>query len=163
VDLGEALLCVQELKSPGFYSEFVRLAISTALDMREKEWRLMLKLLVHLEAKGAIINLDLSRGLLLVAERMEYMAMDAPLAPKGFGGMLAGLVLSAAVELRLVQEVAVKLEDEFLQKDALKAAVEKWKLKENEVHLNEMCRKASLDKEALLNVTTASDLAKLFV
>jgi translation initiation factor 4G len=161
MDLGEALLCLQELKSPGFYPEFVRLAISTALDMREKEWGLMLKLLVHLQEKGAISSLDLRRGVLLVVEGMEDMAMDAPLAPKGFGGMLAGLVLSGAVELGLIQEVAVKLEDEFLQKDVLKAVVGKWKLKENEVQLNEVCRKVSVDKEALWAVSVASDLVKL--
>jgi translation initiation factor 4G len=51
VDLNEALLCVQELKSPAFHPEFVRLAIAIALDMREKECSLVLKLLVHLQSK----------------------------------------------------------------------------------------------------------------
>jgi translation initiation factor 4G len=48
VDLNKALLCVQELKNPAFHPEFVRLAIATVLDMREKECSLVLKLLVHL-------------------------------------------------------------------------------------------------------------------
>jgi translation initiation factor 4G len=161
VDLNEAVLCVQELKSPGFHPELVRLAMATAMDMREKECTLVLKLLVHLQAKGVISSSDLREGVLLVTEGLEDMAMDAPLAPKGFGGMLAGLVLAGAVELRVVQEAALKLEDEFLQKDVLKAVVEKWKLKENEAQLGEVCRKASVDKEGLLSVAVASDLSKL--
>jgi hypothetical protein len=78
------------------------------------------------------------------------------------GGMIAGLVLSRACELRLVQEAAMKLEDEFLQKDVLKAVVDKLKEKENEVQLGEVCRTASVDKEGLLGVTVGSDLEKLF-
>jgi hypothetical protein len=67
-----------------------------------------------------------------------------------------------ACELRLVQEAAMKLEDEFLQKDVLKAVVDKLKEKENEVQLGEVCRTASVDKEGLLGVTVGSDLEKLF-
>lgn len=162
VDLNEALLCVEELKSPAFHPEFVRLAIATALDMREKECSLVLKLLVHLQSKGAVSSSDLRDGVLLVTEGLEDMAMDAPLAPKRLGGMIAGLVLSGACELRLVQEAAMKLEDEFLQKDVLKAVVDKLKEKENEVQLGEVCRTASVDKEGLLGVIVGSDLEKLF-
>lgn len=162
VDLNEALLCVQELKSPAFHPEFVRLAIATALDMREKECSQVLKLLVHLQSKGAVSSSDLRGGVLLVTEGLEDMAMDAPLAPKRLGAMIAGLVLSGACELRLVQEAVTKLEDEFLQKDVVKAVVEKLKEKESEVQLSEVCRNASVDKEGLLSATVGSDLAKLF-
>lgn len=161
VDLNEALLCVQELKSPAFHAEFVRLAIATALDMREKECSLVLKLLVHLQSKGTVSSADLRGGVLLVTEGLEDMAMDAPLAPKRLGGMIAGLVLSGACELRLVQDAATKLEDEFLQKDVLKAVVDTLKLKENEVQLGEVCRSASVDVEGLLSVTVGSDLEKI--
>jgi translation initiation factor 4G len=161
MDLKEALLCVQELKSPSFHPEFVRLALATALDMRDRECDLVLKLLVHLHSTEAISSSDLRGGVLLVTEGMEDMSMDAPLAPKLFGGMLAGLVLSGSVELRLVQEASLKLEDEFLQQDVLKAVVGKWKSKESEVELGEVCRKASVDKEGLLSVAGVSDLAKV--
>jgi hypothetical protein len=153
------VLCVQELKSPGFHPELVQLAMATAMDMREKECSLVLKLLVHLQGKGVISSSDLREGVLLVPEGLQDMVMDAPLAPKWFGGMLAGLVLGGHAELQLVQEAAVKLEDECLQKAVMKAFVEK--LKENEAELGEVSRKASVDKEALLSVAVASDLSKL--
>jgi translation initiation factor 4G len=159
VDLNEALLCVQELKKPSFHPEFVRIAISTALEMREKECGLVLKLLVHLQSKGVVSSEDLRGGVVMVAEGLEDMAMDAPLAPKQLGGMIAGLILSEASEVRLMQEAAAKMEDEFLQKDVLKAVVNK--LKENEAQVGEVCRKASVDKEGLLSVTVEGDIAKL--
>lgn len=161
VDLNEALLCVQELKSPSFHPEFVRLAIATALDMRDKECDLVLKLLVYLQSKDAISSSDLRGGVLLVTEGLEDLSMDAPLAPKRFGVLLAGLVLSGAAELRLVQEASLKLEDEFLQEDVVKAVVGRLKLKESEAQLGEVCRKSSVDKEGLLSVAGPSDLAKL--
>uniref|UniRef100_A0A7I4AT69 MI domain-containing protein n=1 Tax=Physcomitrium patens TaxID=3218 RepID=A0A7I4AT69_PHYPA len=136
VDLNEAALCVQELKNPGFHPELVKIAISTALDMREKECNLVLKLLLHLQSKGVISSGDLRGGVLMVMEGLEDMAMDAPLAPKQLGSMIAGLVLAGASELRLVQEAVAKLEDEFVQKDVLKGVVNK--LKENEAQLDEV-------------------------
>jgi len=160
-DLNEALLCVQELNSPRFRPEFVRLAITTAMDMREKECSLVLKLLAHLQSEMVISSLDLKEGVLRVLKGLVDIAIDSPLAPKLLGGLLAGLVLSGAVKLTLVQVSLWNLEDEFLQQDVLNAMVAKWKLQENQVQLVDVCRKASVDKEALLSVAVASDLVKV--
>lgn len=161
VDLNEATLCVQDLKTPSFHAEFVRIALSTGLDMREKECLLVLKLLVHLQSKAVISSQDLRVGVLQVAEQLEDMAMDAPMAPKQLGGMIAGLILAGASELRLLLEACEKVEDEYPQKDMFAAAMGKFKLKDNEVQVGNVCKNASVDQEALLRVAEISDVAKI--
>ncbi|KAH9545381.1 hypothetical protein CY35_12G045000 [Sphagnum magellanicum] len=109
VDLNEALLCVEELKAPDFYPELVRMALFLALDRRDRECALVLKLLVHLNAKAVILSQDLRAGVLQIAEQLEDVAMDAPRAPKQFGEMVAGLILAGASELRVLLEVCGKI------------------------------------------------------
>lgn len=161
VDLNEALLCVQDLKTPSFHAEFVRIALSTGLDMREKECMLVLKLLVHLQSKAVVSSQDLRGGVLQVAEQLEDMAMDAPMAPKQLGGMIAGLILAGASELRLLLEACELVEDEYRQMDMFGAAMGKFKLKDNEVQVGNVCKNVSVDQEALLRVAEISDLAKI--
>ncbi len=50
--LNEALLCVQELNSLGFYPDVVQTMLSLALDQRDHKCALVLKLLVYLDAKA---------------------------------------------------------------------------------------------------------------
>jgi len=161
VDLNEALLCVEELKAPDFYPELVRMALSLALDRRDRECALVLKLLVHLNAKAVILSQDLRAGVLQIAEQLEDVAMDAPRAPKQFGEMVAGLILAGASELRLLLEVCGKVEDPSLRESVFGFAFGNLKLIENEPQLVSVSKTASLDREVLLRVVDEHDLAKL--
>ncbi|KAH9559266.1 hypothetical protein CY35_06G048400 [Sphagnum magellanicum] len=160
VDLNEALLCVQELKAPYFHPELVQMTLSLALDQRDRECALVLKLLVYLNAKAVISSQDLRGGVLQIAEQLEDVAMDAPRAPKQFGEIVAGLILAGASELRLLLEVCGKMEDPLLRKSVFESAFEKFKLIENEPQLVKISNSAS-NREALLKVADESDLAKL--
>jgi translation initiation factor 4G len=160
MDLNEALLCVQELKAPYFHPDLVQMTLSLALDRRDRECALVLKLLVYLNAKAVISSQDLRGGVLQIAEQLEDVAMDAPRAPKQFGEMVAGLILAGASELRLLLEVCGKMEDPLLRKSVFESAFEKFKLIENEPQLVTITNSAS-NREALLKVADESDLAKL--
>ncbi|CAK9199011.1 unnamed protein product, partial [Sphagnum troendelagicum] len=151
VDLNEALLCVEELKAPDFYPELVRMALFLALDRRDRECALVLKLLVHLNAKAVILSQDLRAGVLQIAEQLEDVAMDAPRAPKQFGEMVAGLILAGASELRLLLEVCGKVEDPSLRESVFGFAFGNLKLIENEPQLVSVSKTASLDREVLLS------------
>ncbi len=92
VDHNEALLSIQELKAPDFHPELVQILLSLALDRRDCECALVLKLLVHLNAEEVVSRQDLRGGVLQIAEQLEDIAMDAPRAPKKFGEMVAGFL-----------------------------------------------------------------------
>jgi translation initiation factor 4G len=161
MDLNEAMLCVQELKAPDFHPELVQIMLSLALDRRDQECALMLKLLVYLNTKAVISKQDLRVGVLQIAEQLEDIAMDAPKAPKQFGEMVAGLILAGASEPQLLLEVCSKMEDPSLRKSVFGFAVDKFKLTENETQLQNVSETTAFNREALLQVKDESDLAKL--
>ncbi|KAJ8528159.1 hypothetical protein K7X08_021851 [Anisodus acutangulus] len=119
--LDEALQCIEELKSPAFYPEVVEKAISLGLDKSPARVEPVAQLLEHLFAKKVFTATDLATGCLNFASQLDDLAMDLPKAPVNFGEIIAMLVLTGAINFKLVNEILKKVTDDFYQKDLFAA------------------------------------------
>lgn len=119
--LDEALQCIEELKSPAFYPEVVEKAISLGLDKSPPRVELVALLLEHLFAKKVFTAKDLATGCLNFASQLEDLAMDLPKAPANFGEIVARLVLTGAMDFKLVNEILKQVSYDLYQKDVFAA------------------------------------------
>ncbi|KAJ8528075.1 hypothetical protein K7X08_015526 [Anisodus acutangulus] len=119
--LDEALQCIEELKSPAFYPEVVEKAISLGLDKSPPCVEPVAQLLEHLFAKKVFTATDLATGCLNFASQLNDLAMDLPKAPVNFGEIIARLVLTGAIDFKLVNEILKMVTDDFYQKDLFAA------------------------------------------
>lgn len=119
--LDEALQCIEELKSPAFYPEVVEKAISLGLDKSPPRVEPVAQLLEHLSAKKVFTATDLATGCLNFASQLEDLAMDLPKAPANFGEIISRLVLTGAMDFKLVNEILQKVTDDLYQKDLFAA------------------------------------------
>ncbi|KAK6774577.1 hypothetical protein RDI58_029816 [Solanum bulbocastanum] len=119
--LDEALQCIEELKSPAFYPEVVEKAISLGLDKSPPRVEPVAQLLEHLFAKKVFTASDLATGCLNFASQLEDLAMDLPKAPANFGEIISRLVLTGAMDFKLVNEILQKVTDDLYQKDLFAA------------------------------------------
>ncbi|XP_060210107.1 eukaryotic translation initiation factor-like isoform X3 [Lycium barbarum] len=119
--LDEALQCIEELKSPAFYPEVVEKAISLGLDKSPPRVEPVAQLLEHLFAKKVFTATDLATGCLNFASQLDDLTMDLPKAPANFGEIIARLVLTGAIDFKLVNEILKKVTDDFYQKDLFAA------------------------------------------
>ncbi|KAK4727798.1 hypothetical protein R3W88_032715 [Solanum pinnatisectum] len=119
--LDEALQCIEELKSPASYPEVVEKAISLGLDKSPPRVEPVAQLLEHLFAKKVFTASDLATGCLNFASQLEDLAMDLPKAPANFGEIISRLVLTGAMDFKLVNEILQKVTDDLYQKDLFAA------------------------------------------
>lgn len=119
--LDEALQCIEELKSPAFYPEVVEKAISLGLDKSPPRVEPVAQLLEHLSAEKVFTATDLATGCLNFASQLEDLAMDLPKAPANFGEIISRLVLTGAMDFKLVNEILQKVTDDLYQKDLFAA------------------------------------------
>ncbi|PHU08271.1 Eukaryotic translation initiation factor isoform 4G-1 [Capsicum chinense] len=115
--LDEALQCIEELKSPAYYPEVVEKAISLGLDKSPPRVEPVALLLEHLFAKKVFTPTDLATGCLNFASQLDDLAMDLPKAPANFGEIIARLVLTGAMDFKLVNDIVKKVTDDLYQKD----------------------------------------------
>ncbi|TYG87788.1 hypothetical protein ES288_A13G243100v1 [Gossypium darwinii] len=120
--LDEALLCVEELKSPSHHPEVVKEAISIALDKSPPCVEPVWKLLEYLFSKKVFAARDIATGCLLYGALLDDIAIDLPKAPNSFGEIIGRLILAGGLDFKVVKEILKKMEDNFYQKAVFDAA-----------------------------------------
>ncbi|KAL5213082.1 hypothetical protein ABZP36_023929 [Zizania latifolia] len=113
--LDEAQQCIEELKSPDYYQEVVKEAISLALDKGASSIDPLLRLLQHLYTKNIFKASDLETGCLLYSSLLDELAIDLPRAPAHFGEVIGCLVLSRCLSIEVVEGALKKMEDVFFR------------------------------------------------
>ncbi|KAL3744150.1 hypothetical protein ACJRO7_013413 [Eucalyptus globulus] len=121
--LDEALQCVVELNAPAYYPEFVKEAISLALEKSPPCFEPVGKLLGFLLTKKVISSSDVGTGCLLFASMLDDLAIDLPKAPVHFGEIVGKLVLAGGLDFKVIKEILKKVEDDRFQNAILDAVM----------------------------------------
>ncbi|XP_059637704.1 eukaryotic translation initiation factor-like [Cornus florida] len=121
--LDEALVCIEELKSPLYHAEVVKEAISLALEKSPPCVEPVAKLLEYLFAKKVFTDKDLGTGCQLYGSILDDIGIDIPKAPSNFGEVIGNLVLIRGLDFKVVKEVLKKVEDDRFQKAIFDAAI----------------------------------------
>lgn len=121
--LDEALQCVEELKSPAYHPEFVKEAISRALDKSPPCVEPVATLLEYLFSKNILTAGDIGTGCLLFGSLLDDIGIDLPKAPNNFGEIIGKLILAGGLDFKVVREILKKVEDDFFQKAIFDAAI----------------------------------------
>lgn len=121
--LDEAMQCLEELASPSYHAEFVKEAITLALEKSPPVVEPMASLLVYLLSKKVVTPKDLETGCLLFGAMLDDVGIDLPKAPNNFGEIIGKLIVAGGVDFKLVKEVLGKMEDDRFQKAVIDAAV----------------------------------------
>ncbi|XP_024961026.1 eukaryotic translation initiation factor-like [Cynara cardunculus var. scolymus] len=111
--LDEALQCVEELKSPEYHPEFVKEAISLALEKSPPCVEPITKLLDYLCSKKVLVKPDLRTGCVSYGSLLDDIAIDLPKAPNNFGEIMGRLVVSGGIDFKVVAEVVKNMEEYF--------------------------------------------------
>ncbi|XP_076910799.1 eukaryotic translation initiation factor-like [Bidens hawaiensis] len=114
--LDEALQCLEELKAPEYHSEFVKEAVSLALEKSPPCVEPLAKLLDHLLTKKVLTRTDLITGCVSYGSLLDDIAIDLPKAPNNFGEIMGHLVGSGGLDFKIVFDVLKKMEDDYYQK-----------------------------------------------
>ncbi|KAH6819235.1 MIF4G domain-containing protein / MA3 domain-containing protein [Perilla frutescens var. frutescens] len=121
--LGEALQCVEELKSPAYHPELVKEAISLGLEKSPPCVEPVAKLVEYLFAKKVLTAEDIATGSIHYAALLEDLAIDLPKAPANFGEIIGVLVLVGGLNFKVVREILAKVDDDYFQKAVFTAAM----------------------------------------
>ncbi|KAM5559280.1 hypothetical protein ABKV19_020765 [Rosa sericea] len=122
--LDEALLCVEELRSPAYRPEVVKEAISLALEKSTSCVEPLFKLLEHLFSKKVITASDIRSGCLLYASLLSDIGIDYPKAPSYFGEVMGKLILVGALDFKVVEDVLKEVDDDYYQKAIFNAGLQ---------------------------------------
>ncbi|KAK7265175.1 hypothetical protein RJT34_32791 [Clitoria ternatea] len=122
--LDEALQCVEELNAPAYYPEFVKEAISLALDKSPPRVEPIANLLEHLFIKKIISARDVGTGCMLFGSQLDDIGIDLPKAPNNFGEIIGKLILAGGLDFKVVREIIKKVEDDRFQKAIFSSAVQ---------------------------------------
>ncbi|KAI3790394.1 hypothetical protein L2E82_03397 [Cichorium intybus] len=114
--LDEALQCVEELKAPEYYPEFVKEAISLALEKSAPCVEPLVKLLDYLVSKKVLTRTDLTAGCTAYGSLLDDIAIDLPKAPNNFGEIMGHLIVSGGLDFKVVASVLKTMEDDYFQK-----------------------------------------------
>ncbi|KAD2394230.1 hypothetical protein E3N88_41207 [Mikania micrantha] len=114
--LDEALQCLEELKAPEYHSEFVKKAVSLALEKSPPCVEPLAKLLDHHLTKKVLTRANLTEGCISFGSLLDDIAIDLPKAPTNFGEIMGHLVLSGGLDFKLVFDVLKTMEDDYLEK-----------------------------------------------
>ncbi|GLJ48101.1 hypothetical protein SUGI_1015570 [Cryptomeria japonica] len=121
-DTKEAKLCVEELKWPSYYPEFVHQAVMLAIEKGERHVESIITLLEYLYAQKTLSDRDIKDGIIRIAEECDDITIDIPLAPKLLGEIVGKLSFTGATDLRLLKEAMLKVEDVQVRRTILEAA-----------------------------------------
>ncbi|KAJ0724388.1 putative MIF4G-like, type 3, initiation factor eIF-4 gamma, MA3, MIF4G-like domain superfamily [Helianthus annuus] len=114
--LDEALQCLEELKAPEYHSEFVKEAVSLALEKSPPCVEPLAKLLDYLASKKVLTRANLITGCTAYGSLLDDIAIDLPKAPSSFGEIMGHLVLSGGLDFKVVHDVLKTMEDDYYQK-----------------------------------------------
>ncbi|KAI3711756.1 hypothetical protein L1987_70300 [Smallanthus sonchifolius] len=114
--LDEALQCLEELNAPEYHSEFVKEAVSLALEKSPPCVEPLAKLLDHFLTKKVLTRANLASGCTSYGSLLDDIAIDLPKAPTNFGEIMGYLVLSGGLDFKVVYDVLKKMEDDYFQK-----------------------------------------------
>lgn len=114
--LEEALACVEELKSPAYYSEIVKEALSVGLEKSPPCVEPVAKLLEYLFTKKVFTASDIILGFQRYAEMLDDLAIDLPRAPTSFGEIVGRSILAGELDFKVVYEILKKVTDDYVQK-----------------------------------------------
>ncbi|KAI7758097.1 hypothetical protein M8C21_002088 [Ambrosia artemisiifolia] len=114
--LDEALQCLEELKAPEYHSEFVKEAVSLALEKSPPCVEPLAKLLDYLATKNVLTRANLITGCTSYGSLLDDIAIDLPKAPSNFGEIMGHLVLSGGLGFKVVHDVLKTMEDDYYQK-----------------------------------------------
>ncbi|XP_021996822.1 eukaryotic translation initiation factor [Helianthus annuus] len=114
--LDEALQCLEELKAPEYHSEFVKEAVSLALEKSPPCVEPLAKLLDYLTSKKVLTRANLITGCTAYGSLLDDIAIDLPKAPSSFGEIMGHLVLSGGLDFKVVHDVLKTMEDDYYQK-----------------------------------------------
>ncbi|XP_054821552.1 eukaryotic translation initiation factor-like [Prosopis cineraria] len=121
--LDEALQCVEELKAPSYHPEFVKEAISLALDKSPPCVDIVANLLEYLFIQKILTARDIGTGCLLFGSMLDDIGIDLPKAPNNFGEIIGKLILAGGLDFKVVREILKKVEDDLFQKAIFDAAI----------------------------------------
>lgn len=127
-DCDEALLCVQDLSSPEFHPHLVQTGVTMAWESTDRGRELLIKLLEFLWSKRVVSQGDLRVGIMMVAEQLEDLALDIPMAPKYLGDLIGKASLAGVAELGLLVDIIQRIEDPLLKRTVYDAALMTIKL-----------------------------------
>eukprot|EP00250_Pteridium_aquilinum_P004367 c14581_g1_i1 orf=369-2852(+) len=123
-DLNEAKLCVEELQSKDFHPQFVQMAVLILVEeSQERKRDLVGKLLEFLWSKKVLSTKDVTSGIEMVAEQLDDLVYDAPLAPKHLGHLVGKLLLSEVVTIVLLQDILQKMQETQYRKVVYDAVI----------------------------------------
>ncbi|KAK1414028.1 hypothetical protein QVD17_29766 [Tagetes erecta] len=114
--LDEALQCLEELNAPEYHSEFVKEAISLALEKSPPCVEPLAKLLDYLVTKKVLTRANLIAGCISYGSLLDDIAIDLPKAPANFGEIMGHLVLSGGLGFKVVYDVLKTMQDDYYQK-----------------------------------------------
>ncbi|XP_076897491.1 eukaryotic translation initiation factor-like isoform X2 [Bidens hawaiensis] len=114
--LDEALQCLEELKAPECHSEFVKEAVSLALEKSPPHVEPLAKLLDYLATKRVLTRANLVTGCTAYGALLDDIAIDLPKAPSNFGEILGHLVLLGRLDFKVVYDVLKTVEDDYYRK-----------------------------------------------
>ncbi|KAI5061888.1 hypothetical protein GOP47_0022427 [Adiantum capillus-veneris] len=134
-DLDEALLCVQDLKSPEYNPQLVQIGVTMALDSTDQGRELISKLFEFLCSKKVLSQGDVRAGIRMVAEQLEDLALDIPMAPKYIGDLVGKASLAGVAELGILVDIIQRIEDPLLKRSVYDAALKTIKLGPNSERL----------------------------
>ncbi|KAJ1410334.1 MIF4G-like, type 3 [Sesbania bispinosa] len=121
--LEEALQCVEELKSPAYHPEFVKEAISLALDKSPPCVEPVANLLEYLFIKKILTARDIGTGCLLFGSLLDDIGIDLPKAPSNFGEIIGKLILAGGLDFKVMAEILKKVDDDLFQRAIFDSAV----------------------------------------
>ncbi|KAI7728518.1 hypothetical protein M8C21_001036 [Ambrosia artemisiifolia] len=114
--LDEALQCLEELKAPEYLSQFVKEAVSLALEKSPPCVEPLAKLLDYLFTKKVLTRTDLITGCTSYGSLLDDIAIDLPKAPNNFGEIMGHLVIAGGLDFKIVFDVLKTMEDDYFQK-----------------------------------------------
>ncbi|XP_027330944.1 eukaryotic translation initiation factor-like isoform X1 [Abrus precatorius] len=122
--LDEALQCVEELKSPAYYPELVKEAISLALDKSPPCVEPVANLFEYLFMKKILSARDIGTGCMLFSSLLDDIGIDLPKAPNNFGEIIGKLILAGGLDFKVVREILKKVDDDRFQKAIFSSALQ---------------------------------------
>ncbi|GBG64049.1 hypothetical protein CBR_g40296 [Chara braunii] len=151
LDMKEAELCVMDLKNPDFHPRIVESALLLGFEKKTRDMENIGKLLLHLNRQFVLTNAHLQAGLARVAENIDELMIDVPLAPQLFGDLTGQVVLAGVIDLPALKTVWQKIEDVYCRRLVAAAFFKKVKTEKGENALTTMCRSSGLDLAAILS------------
>lgn len=102
-EIEEAGLCVKELNSPSSHFQVVYKGLCFAIEKKDKEVNLMMKLFTYLFHEKILQDVDFLKGFESILEQLEDFEIDIPYAPQFVCKFLANGLLNGYLSMSFLQ------------------------------------------------------------